>query len=89
MRGVVGGNNINHLIFKSLNQGLDVLFRSQRWIYLGVGIIADYLLFGQSQVMWRNLSGNPNAFLLGTANKPHRAGSADMSDVQPAPGQPG
>ena len=87
--GRVSGDNINHVFLESLNQGLDVPFRSQGRIYLGVGLIADDLFLGQGQVVWGNLGGNPDAFLLATANKLNRALSADMGNVQPGSGQLG
>ncbi len=68
---------------------MDILFSSQGWIDLGVGVIADDPFLGEGQVVWRNLGGNLNAFLLGTANKVNRAFGGDMGNVQSSSGQLG
>ena len=58
VRRVIGGDRVHHAVENALDHGVAIGSRAQRRIHLGVRVVEADVLFGQQEVMRRNLAGD-------------------------------
>ncbi|MBK6432273.1 hypothetical protein [Candidatus Amarolinea dominans] len=80
VRRVIGGKTVNDIQVRP-ERG-PVGGRGQGWLHLTPGTQAGQVILAQPQMVWRDLTGDRRAMLLGPANQLDLAAPADMADVQ-------
>ena len=58
VRRVIGRNGVHNAIENSFDHGIAIGSRAQRRIHFGVRVVEADMLFGQQEVMRRNLAGH-------------------------------
>ena len=87
MGGMVCSQGIQRSIQKPFDDRLLIFSRPERWIHLGVGIVALHCVIGEKEVMRRGFSRHPHTTSLGLADKLHPHPGGDMLKMDASPGQ--
>ncbi len=91
MRGMIGTNRIDGSIEKTGLHGLDVFYRTERWVHLGVCIELGILdcFVGEGKVMGTNFCRHRDAFLLCFSNESDTFAGGNMCHVNTSSGRLG
>src|SRR5690606_32418752 len=89
MGGVIGGDEVDGAVFKSLDERDPVFVGAQRGIHFAIGIVVADTFVGEGEVVGGGFGGAAHAALFGAAEDVDRVSGADMLHVDVAAGEGG